>query len=310
MMMNVYKSISELAFEKNITATIGNFDGVHLGHQKMLKELKFKSENLQSKLVVITFVPHPQKILKPDLHSFLITSYEERRRYLLETGVDYIVELTFDRDFSTITAQDFLQEYVFSATNLKALFLGHDFSFGANKEGSFQLAETLGKECKVTVERQKKFELDAVRFSSSEVRGYIQQGEMKSAYKFLGRPFKLEGRVIKGKGRGKKMGFPTANIMNDEDLIIPHRGVYLTQTEKNGEVFHSITNVGFNPTVEDRTKLSVETHILDFNDDIYGETLLVRFLDKIRDEKKFASIEELIKQITIDTQNARKYFNI
>ena len=133
---------------------------------------------------------------------------------------------------------------------------------------------------------------------------------MDQVYKFLSRPFKLEGLVVKGEGRGKKLGFATANILNDDDLIIPKRGVYFTETERHGQIYHSITNVGLNPTVEERSKLSVETHLLDFNEDIYGEKILVRFIKKIRDEKKFNSIDELIHQVKDDINEAKKFFSL
>jgi riboflavin kinase/FMN adenylyltransferase len=288
-----------------IGLTIGNFDGVHLGHRQLLK--KIKAECLKEKLlfVVVTFIPHPQKILQPEKERFLINSYEQRRKLLEGMGVDFLVELNFTRDFSTLKPEEFLSKYLLAYSKLKNFYLGYDFAFGANKEGGHDLVNSLCSGIKVEV--QPKFELSDKTVSSSLIREKVLNGEMEKAKDLLERPFHLEGVVVKGEGRGKKIGFPTANIQVSQDLLIPQKGVYVTRTDYKGMTYNSVTNIGNNPTFKDTNQLHIETHLFDFNSDIYGEMLDIQFLKKIRDEKKFDTVNDLIKQINNDTIEARQY---
>lgn len=290
-----------------IGLTIGNFDGVHLGHQKLLN--KIKAECLQKKIafVVVTFVPHPQKILQPDKERFLINTYEQRRKFLSQMGVDYLIELKFDRDFSTMGPEDFLKKYLFTYPKLKNIYLGYDFAFGANKQGGFDLVSEICKSRGMNVEIQPKFEVNSQVVSSSFVRQLIVQGNLTEADALLGRPFELEGVVVKGEGRGKKIGFPTANIQVSSDIIVPQRGVYVTKTLYKGMVYKSVTNIGYNPTFKDTLHTHIETNIFDFDNDIYGENLEIQFLQKIREEKKFATVNDLIEQIKADVKFARDH---
>lgn len=290
-----------------IGLTIGNFDGVHLGHQKLLN--KIKAECLQKNLafVVVTFVPHPQKILQPDKERFLINTYEQRRKFLSQMGVDYLIELKFDRDFSTMGPEDFLKKYLFTYPKLKNIYLGYDFAFGANKQGGFDLVSEICKSRGMNVEIQPKFEVNSQVVSSSFVRQLIAQGNLTEADALLGRPFELEGVVVKGEGRGKKIGFPTANIQVSSDIIVPQRGVYVTKTLYKGMVYKSVTNIGYNPTFKDTLQTHIETNIFDFDNDIYGENLEIQFLQKIREEKKFGTVNDLIEQIKSDVKFARDH---
>jgi riboflavin kinase / FMN adenylyltransferase len=290
-----------------IGLTIGNFDGVHLGHQKLLK--KIKKECLQKKIsfVVVTFVPHPQKILQPDKERFLINTYEQRRKFLSALGVDILIELKFDRDFSTMGPEDFLKKYLFVYPKLRNMYLGYDFAFGANKQGGFDLVSEICKLKGMNVEIQPKFEVGSQVVSSSFVRQLIATGSLKEADDLLGRPFELEGLVVKGEGRGKKIGFPTANIQVSSDIMIPQRGVYVTKTLYKGMMYKSVTNIGYNPTFKDGNQTHIETNIFDFDNDIYGETLEIQFLQKIREEKKFSTVNDLIEQIKADVKVAREH---
>lgn len=291
-----------------IGLTIGNFDGVHIGHRQLLKKIKQECQKKNLLFVIVTFVPHPQKILQPEKERFLITSYEQRRLLLKKLGVDVLVEMSFTRDFSTLKAEDFLSKYLISYPNLKDFYLGYDFAFGANKEGSYDLVKSICPN-HMSVEVQPKFEFQNEVVSSSMVRELLQSGKLDEVEKLLDRPFHLEGVVVKGEGRGKKIGYPTANIQASRDLIVPQKGVYVTKTIYNGMTYQSVTNIGNNPTFKDTHQLHIETNLFDFDSDIYGEVLDIQFLHKIRDEKKFPTVNDLISQIRADVQEAKKFLS-
>lgn len=287
--------------------TIGNFDGVHLGHQQLLKHLKQKCDDKSLKFAVITFVPHPQKILHAERERFLISSYSQRRAYLEENGVDYLIEIDFTRDFSTLTGEEFLDQYVLTYPSIESIYLGYDFAFGAHKQGSFDLVKDHCKLKGIHVEIQPKFEFDGVVISSSRVRKAIEDGDVGNASALLGRNLCLDGVVVKGEGRGKKIGFPTANIQIPSDSIVPKIGVYVTRTIYKGMTFKSITNIGKNPTFKDSASVTIETNIFEFDSDIYGESIHIEFLARVRDEKKFPTVTDLVEQIKKDVEFARDY---
>jgi len=309
--MKVLHSLLEIAKDgfayPPIGITIGNFDGVHSGHLQLLKKIKKDCELNSLKFVLVSFVPHPQKILSPGKERFLINSYEQKRKLMESSGVDFFIELSFTRDFSTLAAEDFLKDYLFVYPGIKSFFLGYDFAFGANKQGGHDLVKSICEEKGIKVEIQPKFVVDEKIVSSSLIREKLISGELEYVTKVLGRPFHLEGVVVKGEGRGKKIGFPTANIQVFQDLIIPQKGVYVTRTHYENMTYESITNVGNNPTFKDSNELTVETHLFDFDVDIYGEKLDIEFLIKVRDEKKFQTVNDLIQQIKNDVQTAKKY---
>ncbi|MFP5385487.1 MAG: bifunctional riboflavin kinase/FAD synthetase [Bacteriovoracia bacterium] len=310
--MRAISSLNDIPKDANgdwpaIGLTIGNFDGVHIGHRQLLKKIKAECKNKSLIFVVVTFIPHPQKILQPDKERFLINSYEQRRGLLEELGVDILVEMKFTRDFSTLKAEEFLSRYLLSYPNLKDFYLGYDFAFGANKEGGHDLVHSLCEPFKVEVEVQPKFEFEGKVVSSSLIRERLQSGKIDEVEDLLQRPFHLEGVVVKGEGRGKKIGFPTANIQVSQDLLVPQNGVYVTRTIYKGMTYNSVTNIGNNPTFNESIQLHVETHLFDFNTDIYGEILEIQFLQKLRDEKKFSTVNDLINQIKIDVDKAKTY---
>lgn len=299
--------LKSLYSEEKIEVTIGNFDGVHLGHREFLSRIHQDCKQIKAKFVVITFVPHPVQILKAQT-GFLINTFVERRELLAQCGVDYLLEIDFTRDFSTLLPEDFLEKYVFSFSGIEKIYLGHDFVFGANKSGNYKLAKSLCEEKKVSLILQDEFRLDNHAISSSVVRSSISTGEMEKVNSLLGRPYFLSGRVIKGQGRGKQIGFPTANMDYDKELMIPAKGVYITQTTIHEMTYNSVTNIGINPTFNMGQIVNIETHLLDFNRDIYGEEMRVSFLKKLRDEKKFLSVNDLISQINSDVESVKKYF--
>ncbi len=293
-----------------IGLTIGNFDGVHIGHRQLLTKIKSDCLEKGLKFVVVTFAPHPQKILQPGKERFLINSYETRRSLLSDLGVDYLVEVMFTRDFSTLSPEAFLTDYLLIYPKLKNMYLGYDFAFGANKEGGFDLVKTICEDRGIKVEIQPKFEFKNQVVSSSLIRERISSGNLSEVRDILGRNFCLEGVVVKGEGRGKRIGFPTANIQVNPDLIVPQKGVYVTRTCYEGMTYQSVTNIGNNPTFKDTNQIHIETNILDFDNDIYGENLEIEFLSKVRDERKFATVNDLIEQIKLDVQFSRDFLRI
>lgn len=312
--MIVLPALSDIPRDNNnyppIGLTIGNFDGIHLGHRHLLKKIKSECLRENSLFVVVTFIPHPHKILFPEKSHFLINSYEERRKLLADQGVDYLIELNFTRDFSTQSPQEFLQQFLLSYPNLKTFYLGYDFAFGANKQGDHDLVKSICTPQGIKVEVQPKFENLGQVVSSSLIREKLKSGKVDEVQHILERPFSLEGVVIKGEGRGKKIGFPTANIQVSSDLIIPQNGVYVTRTIHQGMTYQSVTNIGNNPTFKDSTQLHVETNLFDFSSDIYGEKIFIEFFKKIRDEKKFSTVNDLILQIKKDVNEAKEFLRI
>ena len=308
--MIVIKNISELNdiySEEHIQITIGNFDGVHVGHREFLSRISQDCKNSKCKFVVITFVPHPVQILKAQ-SGFLINTFNERRELLSHCGVDYLLEVDFTRDFSTLLPEAFLEKYVFSFLGIQKIYLGHDFVFGANKSGDYKLAKSLCEKENVKLILQDEFLLNNHSVSSSVVRSAISRGKVEEVIALLGRPYFLSGRVIKGQGRGRQIGYPTANIYYGKELIIPAIGVYISQTTIHDMTYNSLTNIGINPTFNNGIEINIETHLLDFDRDIYGEEVRVSFLSKIRDEKKFSSVNDLVCQIDNDVQTAKHFF--
>lgn len=308
--MKIINDLSQIQ-DESFSLTIGNFDGVHLGHRSLINSLKDQSRSSGLKIAVMTFIPHPIEILGQSVRNYFISSYEQRRIELKNLGVDYLIEINFSRDFSTLSSDDFLSQYVFSNKQIKVFFMGYDFAFGSQKSGNLDyVINYLSQRSmldRVFVKDQPPFKVNDLTVSSSLIRNKILFGEITLANRLIGKNFSRKGFVVKGDGRGKKIGFPTANIRFDEKLIIPSVGVYVTTVKYKDFSYNSVTNVGVNPTFVQRASISVETHILDFDDLIYGEEIEVTFLSKIRDEKKFTSIDELVDQINRDILLRRQY---
>ncbi len=290
-----------------LAVTIGNFDGVHRGHQQLLRSLKDHTHPRGMALAVITFHPHPRKVLQAPAAGFLLGSAPQRHRWLAEAGVDWLVEIPFTRDFSTLSAEEFLDRHVLCHPGLREIYLGWDFAFGAHKSAG---AEEVRKHCTgrgIHVEVCPRYSAGDSQVSSSHIRQCVSEGRVREAHAMLGRLYTLEGLVVKGEGRGKRLGVPTANMQVDQDVLLPKPGVYVTETASRGMLYRSVTNIGRNPTFKDGPELSVETHILDFDGDIYGEGLEVRFLDRLRDERKFPGVDALLDQIKQDIGRARAF---
>lgn len=308
--MNIVSDILEIQNNKPIVLTMGNFDGVHLGHVDLIEQTKNFAKKFNAELVVMTFTPHPMTILSNAQERFLLTSVEKKRTLLANLGVQHLIELNFNRDVSTLSPKDFLQRHVLNQKNLKGLFLGFNFSFGAKKSGTHEVVKEILSSQNSQVEMQiaRPFKLDNEIVSSSKIRAALDLGLVENAARYLNRPHSIGGLVVKGDGRGRTIGFPTANIKISTGFFYPRPGVYVTKTNYKGMAFNSLTNIGFRPTFTDQSDLQFETHILDFHEMIYGEEIEVEFFTQIRSEKKFQSINELVDQIKLDQQFAIDYW--
>ena len=302
--MKRIESLNEIDND-DFAITIGNFDGVHIGHRSILEDIQKKCQAKSLKFVLITFKPHPLRILCPK-ENFLINTYTEKEKLISSLDIDYFLEIPFDRDLSTLDPSSFLDKFILTNNRIHSIYMGHDFAFGANKKGNFAFVKDYCK--KVHVEKLKEFSPDEEHVSSSIIRKHIDKGEIDRANSLLGRQFFLMGTIVKGAGRGKQIGFPTANISYSTDRITPKIGVYITTVEIREMTYFSITNIGVNPTFSEDNHKTVETYIFDFDDDIYGEDLKVSFLQRIRDEKKFNSVNELVDQIKLDVEFSKAYF--
>ncbi|MFA6412734.1 MAG: bifunctional riboflavin kinase/FAD synthetase [Syntrophales bacterium] len=285
--------------------TIGNFDGVHRGHQYLFQHLVNQARNAQRPAVVLTFDPHPKMVLHPDRRPFyLITSIEEKIRLIEAQGVDGLIIIPFNLDFSKTTAREFVCDLLWGKLRIKKILIGHDYTFGKGKEGNEAFLVAHGQKLGFGVEVMRAFQVDETTISSTLVRNAILAGDVKAAASWLGRPYNLVGGVVAGHNRGAGLGFPTANI-EPEKVLVPAGGVYAALARIDDKTYGSVLNIGMNPTFDDN-QMSIEVHILDFKGDIYGKSLEILFIEKLRDEKKFNGPAELIAQIRKDVEQARK----
>lgn len=292
---------------KKTVVTIGTFDGVHLGHQSIIQRLKEAAIKLEAESVILTFYPHPRMILHPEDHGLmLLNTPEEKAEKLKTAGVDHLMVYPFSEEFSRISAYDYVRNLLITGLNAKQVIVGYDHRFGRNREGDFhtlsEWAEMLGFEAVEIPAR----EIDAVNVSSTKIRQYLLLGDVATANTYLGYNYSLKGTVIHGAAMGRTIGFPTANIHVDYPYkLIPGNGVYAIQARVHNNIYNGIMNIGVRPTVDQANKRHLEAHLFEFNNLIYDEKIEITFLSKIRDEKKFGSIDELKSQILVDIQNVK-----
>lgn len=294
--------------EGSYTACIGFFDGVHLGHRFLLEHLKDEARRSGTSSAVITFANHPRKLIQPDFKLHLINTLDEKLANLESTGIDTCFLLDFTEEVRNLTAQQFICDFLSAKLHVKRLLIGYDHRFGKNRAEGFDDYVRYGKSCGMDVVQEPVFDDGSGRnFSSSEVRRSLIAGKIHEATDILGKPYDLEGVVIHGHQLGRKLGYPTANLNPfDKDKIIPSNGVYAAKVRlANGDVYPSMVNIGFRPTVDDdKAQLSVEAHLIGFRGDIYGQTIVLSFIERIRDERKMSSLDELKNQLAKDYDTA------
>jgi riboflavin kinase/FMN adenylyltransferase len=296
---------------KNAVITIGNFDGVHIGHQALFHEVIEKAEAIDGTSIAMTFEPHPIRVLKQNGHPPLITLYEQKAELIERTGIDVLICVPFNKAFASMSAHQFITDLLVKRIGMKAIVVGKDYSFGKNREGTIDMMKSYAPDYgfEVIVANWIKTPLgSAGRISSTRIRELVIDGQMTEAEKMLGRNYQIRGRVVTGRDRGGKLlGIPTANI-NLHDELCPKTGIYAVTVEIEDRQYNGVANIGYSPTFEDH-EFTVEVHILDFNANIYGEKIRVNFIKRIRDEIKFSNISELIEQIKMDIAAAREIFS-
>ena len=307
--MKIYRSIEEYDEDKRSVVTIGTFDGIHLGHQEILSRLIESSKNKDLNSVVLTFFPHPRIILNKYNEVKMIDTLDEKIIHLNEIGIDSLIIHPFDRNFSLLSANQFIKDFLVDKLKIKHIIIGYDHRFGKGREASVTDLKNYANDYDFTVEEIKAQEIEKITVSSTKIRNSINQGDIKTTEKYLGRYFNLTGKVVKGDGLGKKINYPTANIFIEETYkIIPKDGVYLVETIIKDKLFKGMMNIGHRPTIGTKVK-SIEVHLFNFNEDIYGQVISIKMISKIRDEKKFSSIQALKEQLVKDENYCLKLIN-
>jgi riboflavin kinase/FMN adenylyltransferase len=292
---------------KNAVVTTGNFDGVHLGHQALFHEVIERADAINGTSVAITFNPHPIRVLKQNGHPPLITLVDQKTELIESTGVDVLLIVPFTVEFAALSAGEFVEDILVKKIGMKVIVVGSDYSFGKNREGNLDLLKKMSREMGfevVVTDWIHGTDANISRISSTRIRKLVMAGDMARARKHLGRYYQIRGRVARGRNRGGRLlGFPTANI-NLQDELSPKTGVYAVTVECKEMTFKGVANIGYSPTFDDYI-FTVEVHILDFEDNIYGKDIRVNFIHRLRDEKKFSGIEELSEQINKDILKSR-----
>jgi riboflavin kinase/FMN adenylyltransferase len=307
LLLRIHTDFSGLSQVTNAIVTIGTFDGVHGGHRSIINRLKEIAQELGGETVLLTFYPHPRMVLHPDDHGLqLLNTPEEKATLLREAGIQHLVVYPFSTEFSRMSSFDYVRDLLVNGIHAKRVVVGYDHRFGRNREGDFSTLTELSELFGFEVEEIPSHQIDEIQVSSTKVRQAIIEGNVSVAERLLGYRYKLTGSVEHGDAKGRTIGFPTANIhCNYPYKLIPGRGVYAVNVHWNGEKYKAVLNIGVRPTVHETSPLHVEAHLLDFDQQIYGENLTVEFVQKLRDEQKFGSISELKEQIAADIEQAK-----
>lgn len=304
--MNLQEELRHHTSAKNTVVTIGVFDGVHLGHTHLLLGLKEEARRQDAIPCVVTFVNHPRSVLQPTMPVRFITPLEQRLALLKRAGIDNVVALTFDQSLSQLSARDFVQALK-SNLHMKTLVVGPNFALGHRREGNVKVLAGLGGEIGFRVEVVEPLMLAGQMVSSTVIREAISRGDVRRAGRMLGRYFSLTGEVVKGEGRGKDLGFPTANLKTDPELLLPADGVYAAWAHVGGKRLMSATSVGVRPTFGENAR-TVEAYIMNFQSEIYGKQVRLDFCQRLRDELRFDTVEALQQQMELDVEQTRRIF--
>lgn len=289
---------------KNPAITIGNFDGVHKGHQALFQKVKQLAEKLNGDSVVMTFDPHPLEVLFPQKIPSFLTSHLKKLELIERCGIDATIVVPFDHEFSRMSAREFVETVLVEKIGIKAIIVGYDYRFGHSREGNIDFLRQLGEQHGFMVETVSGISVDDTVVSSTAIRQMIINGDIREANKLLGRFFEVSGTVVPGRKRGTGLGFPTANIQMPS-ITSPKTGVYAVEAEVDGKIYGGAANLGYNPTFGEND-LSLEAHLFDLDRELYGKQITVWFIDRLRDEKRFSSVDELAEQIAKDVAKAKK----
>ena len=308
--MKIFRNIIEARNIPNAVVTIGTFDGVHLGHQAIFNKMKSLAQSIGGQTVVVTFSPHPRQVLNIDSsHLRFITTPEEKLRKFEEFGIDNVVILPFTKEFSRTPSEVFIKDYIIDHIHPAYIVVGYDHHFGKNRMGDFELLNNLMKKYNFKVERVTAQDVENIAVSSTKIRNALAQGNVKSANRLLGYAYTITSEVVVGNKIGRTIGFPTANLeLPQEYMLISNRGVYACLVDYEGKTYKAMANIGHRPTIGDRSEDNpiIEVHLFDFDGDLYGKQLRVRFIDRIRDEEKFNGLGALKAQLEQDREKAYK----
>jgi len=305
--MRLFHGIDNAKIARPTVLTLGVFDGLHLGHQLIMKTIVERARATGAVPTVITFDPHPRALLHPESAPPLLQTFDQKIEALGVLGIEQTIVIRFDQNFAQIRAEDFLRAVIADRLHAKEVYLGCGFAFGNGREGNIGLLRTVSQSLGFFADEVPELRLRGRRVSSSRIRELLQQGRVNLARRMLGRPYGVEGRVVRGAERGAKLGFPTANL-HPQNRVIPRNGVYVTATLIDGQWRRSVTNIGTRPTFGSANESSVETFVMNWSGDLYDDVVRVRFLHRLREEKKFGSIDELKAQIERDVARAQDYF--
>ena len=305
--MRLFHGTDNANIQRPTVLTLGVFDGLHLGHQLIMRTVVERARAIGAVPTVITFDPHPRAVLHPASSPPLLQTLDQKVEGFGVLGIEQTIVVRFTKEFSLVRAEDFLKDVVNERLHAKEVYLGKGFAFGHGREGNIDLLRQVSSNLGFFADEVPEVRLRGRRVSSSRIRELLLQGRVNLARRMLGRPYGVEGQVIRGKERGHLLGFPTANL-HPQNRVIPARGVYVTGSLIDGQWRRSVTNIGIRPTFGEETEPSVETFVLNWSGDLYGDVIRVRFLYRLRDEKKFASLEELKQQIQTDVTRAEWYF--
>ncbi len=304
--MRVFRELNHLPSFKNSVITIGTFDGVHKGHQKLITRIKLLSKQINGESIIITFHPHPRIVINPEDKSLrLLNTIDEKIALLEKYGIDNVVIVPFSRDFSEQNAEDYIRNFLVNNFQPKYIVIGYDHKFGKDRIGHYNLLESMKLTFGYEMEEISEEMLDDIEISSTKIREALNKGEVKLANELLGHNYTLSGTVVRGLQNGRKLGFPTANIdVTDEFKLIPKTGIYAVYAYRHGNKYKGMLSIGYNPTFNGKQQ-TIEVNILDFDKDVYGENITIEFVEYIRDEKKFDSAEALIAEIKNDEKKTR-----
>ena len=304
--MQVFENILEYKPSRESIVTIGTFDGVHIGHRKIITDMvaKGRKENLLS--ILLTFFPHPRMVLQKDSNIKMIDTINEKKKIFKKLGVEVLIIQPFTKDFSRMSAIKFTRDILVNSLKVSKLMIGYDHRFGRNREATVKTLKSFGLDYNFKVDEIPAQDIESISVSSTKVRKAIRSGDFKLVNKFLSRPFNLSGKIIKGDELGRKIGYPTANLKIFEKYKLkPQNGVYLTRTKLKKQTYFGMMNIGIRPTISAKNN-QIETHLFDFNGNLYGHEMTLEILEKIREEKKFKSIEKLKIQLDVDKKHCQK----
>jgi riboflavin kinase/FMN adenylyltransferase len=306
--MKIFHGTENANILRPTVLTLGVFDGLHLGHQKIMQKVVERAEQIGAHATAITFDPHPRAVLHPESAPPLLQTLDQRLANLDILGIEQTIVIRFDREFASTPADEFIGNIIHDRLHAKEVYLGKGFAFGRARGGNIDLLRKLSVRFGFHADEVGEVRLHGQRISSSKIRGLLSEGRVNLVRRMLGRPYGVEGVIVRGDRRGHTIGFPTANL-HPHNRVIPKYGVYATASLIDGIWRRSITNLGVRPTFGKDAEPSIESHIFDFNGELYGDVVRVRFLHRIRDEKKFSGIDELKAQIQRDAARAQNYFN-